>query len=480
MAVASAEVKKTLNASMKKIIWEIVAIVLGLAVAMINPPEGLTVQAMWTIGILVWAIINWIAQPIPDFVAALFMLGLFVVLKIIPFTAAFGSFASSTWWLLVGALGIGVGVSKSGLLGRVSLMAMKLFPPTYKGQVMALLGAGTIVSPMIPSTTAKMSIAAPVAMGIGDALGLQKKSPGLTGLFCATYVGFNLISPLFLSASFLTYIVVGLLPTETQAQFTWTYWFLCMIPWGVVLLVGSYFAITKILYKVDNQSSIPKDYIQNQLQALGPMKKQEKITAIILVIAIAFWITERMHGIPAVIPALVGMGLLLSFNILSRPDIHTQIPWSLLIFIGSVMSLGSILNTMEISTWLGTTIGPHMSQFLANPYLFITLLTVVMLVARFVLVDLISAFTIFIVVLAPLAIAAGISPFVVAITSYVNVFTWYVTYNNATFLTLYAASGGDQNIEFKKTIKMSFAYSALCLIGLLVSVPLWQFMGLIQ
>ena len=57
----------------KKLISEAAAIAVGLAIALIPAPGGLEQKAMWTMGLLIWAIINWMTNAIPDFVCIFIM-----------------------------------------------------------------------------------------------------------------------------------------------------------------------------------------------------------------------------------------------------------------------------------------------------------------------------------------------------------------------------------------------------------------------
>ncbi len=73
-------------------------------------------------------------------------------------------------------MGIGAAVTKSGLLARVALWIMRVCPPTFNGQVLALLGSGVIIGPFIPSTIAKVSIVGAMATDIGEKLGFEDRS----------------------------------------------------------------------------------------------------------------------------------------------------------------------------------------------------------------------------------------------------------------------------------------------------------------
>ncbi len=470
---------KKLNISQKKFYSEIAAIIIGVIIAFIPPPAGLTTLAMWTLGLLMWAIINWIFNPMPNFVVMLLMCCAWFLLGIVPFETAFGAFAGKTIWLLIGVFGIGAAVTKSGLLGRIALLAMRVFPPNFKGQVMALMASGTLIAPLIPSTMAKVTIAGPMAAGIGQKLGFKPGSKGMGGLFSAMYSGFSLTGPIFISASFFGYMIHALLPTDVQAQFTWTYWFMVMIPWAIVFLIGCFFSIIK-LYKPDEETPLPKDSVKKQLEELGPMSRDEKVTLTILALCVIFWVLESITKIPAAIPAIVGCALLIAFKVISPQDYNTKINWGLITFAGGVMGLATVLSTVGIPAWIGETFGPYMERVTGNPYLFVFTAAIAMFVIRLIIVDHMTAFTLFIVILTPFCLNAGISPWIAGITAYVSVMPWVVYYQNIQFIAAFESAGGEELIGYKQTIKYCFAYTVVTIIGLLVSVPYWQLLGLIN
>ena len=57
--------------------------------------------------------------------------------------------------------------------------------------------------------------------------------------------------------------------------------------------------------------------------------------------------------------------------------------------------------------------------------------------------------------------------------------TWNVLYQNTFAMQGFAAFDGDHNVEFSKLSKMSYIFMAVNLAALLISVPIWQMMGLI-
>ncbi len=463
-----------------KLILEIISIVIAVFIAMLHPVQGLDAKGMWTLGIMVWAIINWIINVMPDYIVGLVLCALVAGLGITDMSTAFGAFSGSSEWLLLGAMGIGVGVAKSGLLKRLSLLALKSLSPSFRGQAAALILGGTVVSPLVPSTIAKSAIAAPMVVGIGDELGLKDRSKEKAGLFLAMAVGLILTGPVFLSGSFVCYTMLGLLPQEVQSQFTWLYWLLCTLVFGAIILVGGYLIIAKF-YAPKESRMVAPDYIRKQLEEMGPMSKHEKIVSVILLIALGLWITERSIGVPSAITAVGAFCLMRILNVIDNSDVNKKISWSTWLFIGGILSLADIISNTGISDWLGVVLTPYLSIFAGKPYLFVFLLTLVTYLFRPVLVSVTATVSVFTILCIPVASAIGINPWVIGFVCFTSSYAvWLMPYVNSIFSSSWAAAGGEEKIAFSDLAKANFIFMALSLIALLASVPYWQMLGLVN
>ncbi|MDR3566102.1 MAG: SLC13 family permease [Negativicutes bacterium] len=461
----------------KKVIGGILGIVIALAIAFQTPPQGLSAAGLKAVAILCWAVTYWVFDVFPDYIVGMTMSILFVVCKVVPMNVAFATFSTDTWWILVSAIGLGAAATKTGLLTRISLVVLKIFPATFKGQVLALIGCGTLFGTLIPSTTAKMAIMAPLGLSISEALGFQKKSPGATGLFAAVGTGFNLSSPIFQSSSFLAYVLIAMLPQAMQAQFTWTYWFLCAATWGVVMLTGCILAIF-YLYKPEEDVKLPPDFIENKIKELGAFTRDQKITLAVSVGALLLWMTQPIHNVQASIVALSGLCILLACNIYDRADFRKLILWDAIIFLGTVISLGAVFSNLKIDLWIGSLVGPVLAPFASNIYLYVIMLSVLVYLLRFVIVSISASVSVLALVFTPIAVAQGIHPFVAAFTVYCASNIWNVFYQALVWLMAYYATGGDM-VEFSEIRKFSIAYMFISILGLVVSIPVWRFMGLL-
>lgn len=466
-----------MNATQKTYLKELITIAVALLIAFLPPPAGLEQNAMIFMGILIWAILNWFLNTMPTYASGLIMLAMFALTGLTSFQSAFAPFATSVVWLILAVLLIGTAVSKSGLLSRVCLLIMKICSPTFHGQVLALLGGGCLLGPLMPSTSAKVAIAGPFATRIGELLGLEKRSKGMNGMFLAMETGFCLLAPMFITCSFWAYLVTGALTEEEGAMFTFLGWFQAMLPWSIVVLVGCYFAIV-LMYRPEKKTALDRGDVEKMLADLGPLNRNEKITIVILVICLACWILERTINVSAVIPAVLAVGILTFLKVLTPKDLNST-NWGLILFVGESTGISSVVSAVGMDSWLAEKMGPVISAFSSSPFLFIFAVCIAVLLVRFFLVGGSSVIVLFMVLLTPVCQAAGINPWVVGTIAYVMNQPWFLRYENPPFNGGFEAAGGDDVLDFNGTIPYCAVFHIIALLGLFACVPFWKGMDIL-
>jgi DASS family divalent anion:Na+ symporter len=468
-----------------KIFYAILGIVLGVIVALIPPPSGLTVKAMYGMGILVWAIVYWVFNVLPDYVTALMMCVLWVLFKVASFNLAFSQFSGETWWIVVGGFGIGYAVSSTGLMKRIALKVMRFFPNTRMGQVFGMLLSGIIISPTIPSINAKAAIAAPLSQSVSDNMGYKDHSPESAGLFVAMFMGFVASSPMFLSGTTCNYLAKGLMPKEFQSQFTWLHWAFCALPWSIVYLIGCYIAI-KMIYRskkksVDNtvntEINNSSDSVKKE-EECGPMSREEKITGVVLIITMLLWMTERIHGISSTIVAIIALSVLITFGIIDKKSFKNGIAWNSLIFIGGLLNLSSVFPSLKIDKWMQHIISPIVVPLLHNPCLLIIVLCIFIYLMRFIIVSLVASISLLLLALMPLISNTGVNPFVIVLTVVTSIYVWNINYQNSGYVIAYGAVDG-RMCSHSQAACGSVAFMIINIIALLACIPFWKIMGML-
>lgn len=503
---------------MKKALTAGLGIAVGAAVFACGSCLGwmgdLSLQAIGALGVLSCCIVWWIAGLFPEFVTALIMAAAFVVGCQVPTTTVFSAFASSTWWLLVAAFALGFGMQKSGLMARMAAAVLRIFPNTFNMQAAGLIATGTLVGPFIPSLSAKATMLAPLSLGISDSLGYERKGRQATGLFLAMFTGIRTVGPAVISSSIIGYGLLATLPADVAAQFPMASWFLYMLPWFAFVMVANYVAIVLMFGPKRKKDAQPGDSgdaggsaaaSDTGVQAAAsvpaadasasesadaaskspkkqadrtPMTSVEKRMAAIMGICVLLWVTEPLHAVPSHIVAIAAMVAMLAFGVVDAKQLRQGVAWDSLIFIGCVLGLADVFAALGIDRWIIGSCTPAFAVLAQNPYLFVVGICVATIALRFVIVSEMAYINIFMAFMVPLALTLGISPWVIGVCVYAVVNPWFVLYQNPIYLSAYYATEGKMAKQSSSAAYCA-VYLAICIAGLLVSVPLWQYLGLI-
>ena len=463
------------------------------------PIPGLSYQATAVLGILIMAIVWWITGVLPEFVTAVVMAVLFVVVAGISVGATFSTFASSTWWLLLSAFTLGVGMKTSGLMKRIALAIVRKFPRTFRCQVIAQLVTGTVLGPLIPSLAVKGAMLAPLAMNIGDELGYERQGKRATGLFAAMLVGIRTVAPTIVSASVTGYALMATLPADVQEQFNMASWFVAALPWLVVVLVLNYFLIMGIYGRGEkaasgsetvgapgNAQSLKQssrggtDLSDNQPipDGLGPLSVVEKRMLAIILVTVVLWATEPFHHVSAMAVGLAALVAMFVLKVIDVPAFKLGVNWTSLLFIGIALGLGSVFAEAGLNDWVMQTCGPAFQALAGNPYLLVLGIGVITVVLRFLIVSEVAYLNLLMAFLVPMAASVGVNPWVLGFSAYALVIAWFAKYQSPIYLAAFYAVDGEM-AKHSELAKYCGVYLVTCLMGLAVSVPYWQWMGLL-
>ncbi len=450
----------------------------GFVVASRTPPAELSPQAMQAVGLLVWAIFYWVGHVWDDYVVAMFMAVGWVALGLVPFETAFATFHSSTWWLMLGALGLGVGVASSGLLRRSTLLMLKLLPATYVGQTLALAVTGAVFCPAIPSVIAKVSIAGKFIPELGRGMGFAPRSRQMAGLFLAMYLGFVLVAPMYLTATSVNISVYELLPKLEQQRMTWGFWFVAAAPATLIAGILGYVALVFFCRPKETVVS-DKSMVESELASLGALTRPELITVCVLVVSVLLWVTESLHGQRPATVALAGFAVLLASGVVNKKAFHSDVGWSSLVFVAVILNLGVVFPALGINRYLGAQVLPVLGPLAQNTVLFALLLYGLTIVLRFVIVSMNALIAIMLLVLLPVGQSVGMSGWVLAMIMHLGSHVvWFMMYQNIVFAIGLEATGGEA-IGERDAALFSAGFAAISGVALLISLPYWRMLGLL-
>jgi anion transporter len=449
----------------------------ALAIWTAQPIDGLNAESMHMLALLTWAAIFWAFDVLPDYVVGLGLIIGWILFAIVPPEVAVSGFTTSPFFLIIGVLGITASLQSSGLLFRLALYILRCFPLTYRGQALGLSLSGTSITTFIPDSTSATAIAGPIILALSDSLGYTRRSSGSAGLAMAALLGFGQMSPFFLTGAAENLLAWGLLPEAVRAQVTWGSWALVALPLAVVTFSVA-FALTLFFFPPEFQPTISRGLIETQIEALGPPSRAEIINGIVLLVAMAGWISAPYHGIDVAWVAMSGLALLLATNLLDRTTFRAGINWDFLFYLGAVLSLTSVVRQLGIDTWLINLLTPLLEPLAERPALFLLVMALAVFAARFILpsLPLVSLLTLTVV---PVATSAGISPLALVLVICTTVAVWFMPYQSTCYLALYFGTK-EKAFSHSQVRLLAWSYGLIYLLAILVALPYWWLLGLLS
>lgn len=461
----------------KLILNLIVAALVILVIVKLPFDTGLTVQAQNYLGILAAMIFMLISGVFDEHIIIMITLLMCVLLNVASFSSVFSAFSGSTVWLLVGILPVTAVIIKSGLMNRISLYLLKIFPCSYKWQLLALSISALFVNPLIPSTTAKSSLIGTLANAISDQMKLQKKSKPLAGIFLSLFVNGPSLGHIFLSGSVQAIMVVGMMPEEMAAHFSWIGWLAASTVWALAAFVLIYFAIL-LIYGPKDSISLTKDDIDQMIYDLGPVSTIEKQVMVLLIITLIGWVTKSIHNIPECVFAILAYCTLFCLGAINKKEFRGKVQWDVLIYVGGIICVANLFTTLEIDVWLADVMAPVVSIITCNEIIYIICLVIIVYIFRVFIVSSIATVTIFYVVFAQTAyLNLGISPFITGLLIIGASKSWPTQFTNSNYIAAEAVMGED-TLDFKQVQLMSHIYIIISIVAAIISIPFWKCMGL--
>jgi len=440
-----------------------------------QPNIGLELQSTKLLGLLCMTLIYWVFWVFPDYgVALMFALGL-ILANLAKADTVLGGFASTTWFMTLGVLGLGAAITGSGLFYRLSLQLVRFFPLNYYWQIIALGIMGIVVMALIPQQSARTAIISQMLINLSESLGYKNPSKASTGLFVASFLGLGQLGFLFLTGSTTSLIAWGLLPNDVRAQFTWGYWFLAALPptlvVTVIVLIGAI-----LIYRPESHAQISYKMVQNQLDVLGPLSRNEWITLGVLCFTVGGWLTGSYHKIDGAWIALISLCVLINTGVLGWGMMKKGIDWELLIYMGATLSIPALLTQAKIDAWLVNMISPVILPFVDRPAVMFIIIVLITYSVKLLFTSFLTVVTLTVALL-PLAADMNISPWIVAMIVLIGSEVWFFKFQVDWHTLAYSTTEG-KGFSYPLMARIHLFYAVAYIVALLAAIPYWRYLGL--
>jgi di/tricarboxylate transporter/CRP-like cAMP-binding protein len=451
-----------------------IAIAVPAALWLVAPPAGLSPSGWHIALILVGGAIAWLLEPVPDFAVALGVAAAWGATGLASPAHAFGGFATSAWVVVVAALALTAAMASSGLLFRTALMFMRLFPPTHRGQVAALVLGGAVVTPLVPAVFGRVATMAPIAREISQALGHAPRSRGSAAIAFAGVLGNTVLGPIFLSGIVTNFLILGLLPQNEAARFGWLGWLAAAAPAGIVLLLGS--VITAIALDPHSASHASRAVRSAQERTLGRLSRNETVSLAALGVFVVGLIMQQLFRVDIGVIGLLAILVAVGGGALDRQSFRAGIDWATVVLFGVLVGVGDVLRSGGVDHWIANLITP-MTGATGNPELAIALLALFGVALRLVL-PMVPAGFLLLVTLVPAAPQLGLSGWVVGLVCSVVAFTWLLPRQYEVLRMVREATDGELFTD-RQAIAVGAAMTGVALVAIAVSVPYWRAIGIL-
>jgi branched-chain amino acid transport system substrate-binding protein len=390
---------------------------------------------------------------------------------------AFSGFSSPSWFLVLGVFAISAAIARTGLMYRLVLLIVRRFPPGYRSQTFALAVSGLILTPVIPSSNGRAALAGPLALTICETLRFKRGSPGAIGIAMACLLGFGHMSFMFMNGTATCFLALGLLPPEIGRSVTWTSWLVSALPLGGVYFIATFVGII-VLY-APKQTTVPQTEVINaQLKALGPMTRHEGLSLFTVIVTLIAFATQSLHQINGAWIAMLSFLLLFAGNVLNEKNVRNDIDWNFMISFGALVGFGTLISASGLTAVTAEKLRPYLLGISGSPYLFLPVVSIATHLVRFAL-PLPAALLVGILSVVPISATVGIHPFVIALVLLISVNPWLVPYQNSIYLNMLESTEG-KVFTHHQVRKLAALHIAAVLLAVVISIPYWQFSGLIK
>lgn len=401
--------------------------------------------------------------------AAMFIPALYAISGIVPTATAFSGYAGNIPWLVLGALLLTEVLDETGVLKRIAYWCILRCGGTLKGIVWGIFLAGLILTVMTSGSA--NFLFAPFCYGICKALNLGKSKESAIIMFAGCISTIS-TTPLVYKPAFMGLALGGartVVPDLTVSWLGYLYHNLPNLLFCVALILVSF-----LVFRPNQDGVNGKSYFEGEYEKLGKISNKEKKVFVVVVLLFIYMMTTSVHGLAmewgfVLIPWLF---LLPGIDCANSSTVR-KINFSMVLFIGSCLCIGSVSAALGVGALISQVISPLLEEMST-----VGVITIVWLsgfVVNFILTPL-AACGALSGPLTQISVDLGINPLVVIYTLIGSMDQLLMPYEYASYAIFFAFS----MCTMKDFIKF-MSVKTIChfIFMLAIMIPWWYFIGLL-
>ncbi len=430
--------------------------------------------------IIAVSVLLWVFDLVPAFVPPLFSILLIILFDVAPPKVALSGYSSGTFFMCISIFGISALMIKSGLAYRLALNLLLLIPAQRRWYGFVLFLLGGLLSLVVPSRNGRVSIVGPFLIEILGMIKVKQNDLRATQFITSSLYGATLLGPVFMTGNSLNLILYGMFDEQTRYNYQWLFWLLAASLPGALLFCGFIF-LSEYYFRSAEPALIPRNMMREQKKIIGPMSGLEVVTFITIIALLTLVPSLKYHKIE--IPWLfmtISMVLLL-IGTIGQKEFRNEIDWPLLIFIGAVLAWAPVISAIGLDSVIARSLSGVAVLIKSHFYWFIGLFCGAIMLVRLVL-PITAATVITGTVAMPIAIDAGLSPWLVAFIILTMVEATLFSYQDQLRLQLDGAMA-QQGLTGVANESRFFAFDMIMIVlriaVIYASIPFWQYLDII-
>lgn len=345
-----------------KIIGAALAIIAFFAIYFMPLPPELSLPAKKSLALFVFALIMWIARPIPIYQTSIIVVLLLPLIGAVKKQSeAFGTLGFDIIWLMVAAFVLTSAMSASNLGKRIALTLVTKFAKTPTQTLLVFLVVNYILAFFVPSTTARASLLAPIALILLEVYGSLPGKSRFGKLMMLQGVQNNAFATsIVMTATSAQVLALGFIKKQTGAEIGYMQWLLGSIPQALITTAITFLIGIKLYsYKDEFKENIASatEKLKSQLNELGKMSVKEKKATFIFILTLLLWATGDYQKAWFGFSISTEQTAVLSMLLCLLPGIgvitwkEAKIKWDLMVFSAGAYAIGNAVDGTGAATW---------------------------------------------------------------------------------------------------------------------------------
>lgn len=453
----------------KKLIGWIISILVPIIVAFI-PVSGDFTESLRLFFVITLFVILIIAfELLPVLISAIMLPSLYTISGMVPVAAAFGSWANTTVWMVLGGLIFSNVLDECGLLKRIAYYVIRKCGGTYVGAVFGCFFIGIILNLI----TFCHGWIVNCALVFGVCKAMELKPSRESSLVCFAGIAASTGSTVYLyDPGYVAMLETSLkkfIPDYSMSLFTPFIYNGFFAVWSLLTIL-----ILLKVYRIKEKGvKFRRELFDEKYEQLGKMSIKEKKAIVIVIILLVYLCTTNITGLP------VAYGFMTIPYLMFLPGINVgdsntigKINFSMIFFVSTCLGIGLVGAQVGFGDFLANIAVPILS---GKSALVACIVFMIMgMLANFIMTPYamlggLSA------TFAQIAVSLGINPIVSCMILMYTCDMVFLPYQSTGNLIMYSYG----MMPMKDFLKQEGLKSVIMFIGFIVVMyPLWKLFGL--